>query len=122
MSIKQKFKELWGKLRRKNSEPEISGRNKTDAELSAEEVLVEEIYPEGRVTVARRKQIRDNAETAKKSNGRRTRTHIDNGGSVDKICGKADVVPPYRAGRSRPTNPEYEMIDPSGDSADTSKS
>lgn len=120
MSIKQKFKTLWGKLRRKNSEPEMPCRDASDAELSAEEVIVEEIYPQGKVTS--RKKLTENAHTTQKNGGRSTRTRVDNSGNTDRICGKAHVDPPYRAGRSRPTNPEYEMIDPSGDSADTSKS
>ncbi len=123
MSIKQKIKSLWGKLRRKNTEDENPSRDPADAELSAEEVIVEEIYPQGKVSVpSRRNRLRNDAATTNKSSGRQSRARGDNSGKIDRICGKADVEPPYRAHRSRPTNDGYEMIDPSNDSADTSKS
>ncbi|MDE7463456.1 MAG: hypothetical protein K2M48_00360 [Clostridiales bacterium] len=123
MGIKQKFKSLWEKLRHKNS-PEKSkvGRDRTDAEISAEDVLVEEIYPAGKVTVRRKKEIEAAADITEKSSGRTTRARVDNRGKVDKVCGKAEVKPTVRAGRSRPTNGSYKMIDPSDDSADTGKS
>lgn len=126
MSIKQKFKSLWSKLRHKksskNSKNSNVGRDKTDAEISAEEVLVEEIYPAGKVTVRRKKEIEAAAEITEKNSGRTSRARVNNCGKADKVCGKADVKPTAKAGRSRPTNLNYKMIDPSDDSADSSKS
>ena len=125
MSIKQKFKSIWGKLRKKSNKAESGGnegRDRTDAEISAEEVIEEEIFPKGRITPQRRQKMNADAEITFGSSGRKTRSRPDNSGNVDRICGKSDVTPTVRAGRSRPTNPGYKMIDPSDDSADSSKS
>ncbi|MCH5162090.1 MAG: hypothetical protein J1G38_01210 [Clostridiales bacterium] len=121
MGIGQKFKSMWNKLRNKSNGND-ERRKKTDAEISAEEVIEEEIYPAGKITTKRKREIENNEKTTNCSSGRKTRTRPDNSGNTERVCGKADVTPTARAGRSRPTNPGYKMIDRSDDSADSSKS
>lgn len=93
-----------------------SGR--ADAEVSVEEVVTEEIYPEGkRVRRASRKADEQKTKrAAAKSNtaAKKTNRKI--------IHGEAPVKPTTSARKTRPTNKSYKMIDPSDESADTSKS
>ncbi len=91
MSIKEKFGRLWGKLRKKNNRPTPKS---ADSELSAEEVVEEEIFPEGKRTVKRTK----------------------------KNCGCATGSSKPASKRTRPANPDYEMIDPDCNTCDTGKS
>lgn len=140
MSIGQKFKNMWNKLRRKNGK-KTQKRDWSDAELSAEAVIEEEVFPKGKRTPKSRSAANANAKLTKKSSGRTLRNRPDNNGKVDRICkriaegareipqsdttpirGKGEVKPTHRAGRSRPTNDNYEMIDPTNGSADASKS
>lgn len=137
MSIKQKVKGLWGKLRKKSKHVEAADdmtKSPTDNEISAEEVVEHEVFPPpknaGNKSKAQsafaasrtaprvvRKRADDTeaaadpSRPAKRQCGKRLGGKPDCGG-----CGKG------KRGGTRPTNPDYEMIDPDGGTCDTGKS
>jgi len=122
MSFKTKAKSFWNKFRRKASDAGESvkqkfEKNAADAEISAEEVAREEIYPEGKRRIAHdcagvKDAISRDVKKPKNASCR----------NADTACGKSDVKPACKKNRSRPTNPGYQMIDPDDNSCDTSKS
>lgn len=100
MSIKQKIKSVWNKVKSKtdgkkqNSGSDCDGDScKINSELAADEVIQEEIFPAER-------------RVAKKS-------------CASKRCGCAHKP---ASKRTRPTNDNYQMIDPDNDTCDSSKS
>ncbi len=121
MSIKQKFKNMWNKLRRKTDTADDIVRDKTDSELSAEEVVEEEIFPAGKMTVKRRAEIAADTAVTNKNSGCCGKAQTGNTKKTDKVCAKANVVPAH-VKRTRPTNPSYQMIDPDDDTIDAGKS
>lgn len=102
MDIKKKFKDMWRKVKGEKSAKKTAPRRAAvDAEISVEEVTREEIFPEGK----RKVTVKAASSNAKKTAGKPT----------------AKTQKPLSE-RTRPTNPDYKMIDPSGSSCDTSKS
>lgn len=132
------MKKLWNKIR-KNGKKTIEEfkenldklDKRADAEISAEEVVEAEVYPSG-------KRSRSNAELEKntravvrssgnkpavKKRGKLDKTGTDAVKNVKKKTSKkADASKKPASKRTRPTNANYRMIDPSDDSADASKS
>ena len=92
-------------------------KRRADAEISAEEVVTEEIYPEGR-----------RARTDSRANADKTRRAASKSNAAAHaanrriIHGEAPVKPTTSRRKTRPTNDDYKMIDETNDSADTSKS
>ena len=108
MSLKEKFKNLKAKLFKKRDKKDKTDekaekpvKQSTDSELSAEEVIKKETFPDG---VSKSKNPSEL--------NRRYRSEQKACQSCKKPASK----------RTRPTNGNYKMIDPNGDSADTSKS
>ncbi len=110
MNIRKKFKDMWKKL----SGGKKSGNKRealTDSELSTEEVAEVEIFPEGKRPVRRN-----------------LNSHYRVGCGDDKVpeksrsckCCDAGKKPPSK--RTRPTNNNYQMIDPDDNTIDTGKS
>lgn len=109
MNIKEKFKSMWNKVcKRSGDDKKKKGKcdadcdcgctvnkNPSDAEISAEEVVREEIFPAGK---------------------RKTRASA----TPDPVVRKTTSCAAKK--RSRPTNSNYRMIDPDDNSCDTSKS
>lgn len=98
MDIKQKIKSAWQRITGKTAAHKPSHRSakSTDSELGAEEVVKKEVFP---------KTAKAKAPAAKK-------TTVDKNGCTRKKPSE----------RTRPTNSNYRMIDPSGDTCDTGKS
>ena len=108
MSLKEKFKNLKNKLFKKSKKTdektekdEKPVKQSTDSELSAEEVIKKETFPDG---------------VDKSKNPSELNRHYRSDKSKACACKKP------ASKRTRPTNGNYKMIDPNGDSADTSKS
>lgn len=105
MKLKDKVKAAWANIRNKTKS------NDADAELAADEVLREEIFPE-KTRAARRscgcKQ--DGCGTDKKLSGDKTAD------PCKKPCGCKTSK------RSRPTNGDYRMIDRDDNTCDSSQS
>lgn len=110
MSLKEKFKSMWSKVCKKSNGDKTEkgkhnaddcdcgctvNKNPSDAEISAEEVVREEIFPAGK---------------------RKTRAKT----TPDPVVRKTTSCAAKK--RSRPTNSNYRMIDPDDNSCDTSKS
>ena len=135
MGIKQKIDGLWNKLRKKTKKhvetADDIAKTPTDSELSVEEVVEREIFPprktakKSKATVARvAKKVapktvknKSDAETAKENPSRPAKS--SGRPSSAKSCGC------YGKGKkdgTRPTNTNYKMIDPNGDTADAGKS
>ena len=98
MSIKQKIKSVWNKVKcktddkSKNDKSDCDGDScKINSELAAEEVIQEEVFP------------------AKKH-------------AAKKTCKRCGCTRKPASTRTRPTNPDYKMIDPDDDTCDSSKS
>ena len=98
MSIKQKIKSVWTKVKcktddkSKNDKSDCDGDScKINSELAAEEVIQEEVFP------------------AKKH-------------AAKKTCKRCGCTRKPASKRTRPTNPDYKMIDPDDDTCDSSKS
>ena len=132
MSLKERMKSLFDKMCGCKSDKKSdcgcggkscdcgakSKRNSLDAEVSAEEVVIEEIYPEGK---------RARRATRKADEQQTKRAAAKSPAAVKKanakiVRGEAPVKPTTSAKKTRPTNKNYKMIDPSDESADTSKS
>ena len=107
MNIRKKFKDMWKKLSGGKKNNAKARKAMTDSELSVEEVVHEEIFPEGKRTVRRKLDTHSCAQ-----NGTNCRKGTKSG-TVDK-------KPPSK--RTRPTNNNYRMIDPDDDTVDTGKS
>ncbi len=106
MSIKNKFKTLFGKL--KKSDKNVSERKrKTDSEISAGDVTREEVYPKPRHN--------SSPSCAPKKS---CRPGTDCGAEKSKKSGCSKPA----SKRTRPTNAGYEMIDPDNNTCDTGKS
>lgn len=104
MDIKKKFKDMWRKVKgEKTAKKTAPRRAAVDAEISVEEVTREEIFPSG-------KQKTTNRSAAAKPAPKRA------------AAKSATTAKKPLSKRTRPTNPDYKMIDPSGNSCDTSKS
>ncbi len=110
MNIKEKLKSVWTKGRErfcKKSQAENGygacgdacdiGSGKRDAELGADEVLREEVFP-----------------AKSKACGKNCRCGSDKAQSASSKKNTQN--------RTRPTNANYRMIDPSNDTCDTGKS
>ena len=130
MSLKERMKSLFDKMcGGKSNKKSVCGcggkscdcgtkKRSQDAEVSAEEVVIEEIYPEGK---------RARRATRKADEQQTKRAAAKSPAAVKKanakiVRGEAPVKPTTSAKRTRPTNKSYKMIDPSDESADTSKS
>lgn len=119
MSLKDKFKDLktkiGDKLKKKGDKSDKKQSAKsgsTDSELSAEQVVKKEIFPSGK---------------SKTKSPAELNSHLRSGSQTKcKSCaceGKCtDAAKKPASKRTRPTNPEYEMIDADHNSCDTSKS
>ncbi len=117
MGMKNKLKSVFNKLRRKGKNAADAAadivRDRTDSEISAEEVVTEEIFPEGKRKVKKRVDAETSDDCARRN------CKSERG---EKVCGKAPVKPACRKNRTRPTNGGYEMIDIDDDTCDSSKS
>ncbi len=119
MNFKEKLGSLWNTIRgnrdgKPGEQDELrvaakreTPHRRTDTEISAEEVVKEEIFPKGKT-----KRVCDPQNSACRG---KTKTEANCAGKTP--CGKK---PPSK--RTRPTNSSYEMIDPDGDTCDPSKS
>lgn len=108
MDIKKKFKDMWRKVKgEKTAKKTAPRRAAVDAEISVEEVTREEIFPSG-------KQKTTNRSAAAKPATKRA-------AAKSATTASAAAKKPLSK-RTRPTNPDYKMIDPTGNSCDTSKS
>ncbi len=130
MSIKQSMRSLLDKVCgcKRDKKPDCGcgdgncdcGKTKcrsTDAEISAEEVVTEEIFPEGKhARIDKQANADKPRRAASKSNAA---AHAAN---RKIIHGESPVKPTASRRKTRPTNNDYKMIDPTNDSADTSKS
>lgn len=103
MKIKEKIKAVLGKRR----DAAQKRRARTDSELGAEEVVEKETFPD--------KPVKKRAAPATKRACAKRRA------SSDCTC-KRNAAQKPASKRTRPTNPEYEMIDPSDDTCDANKS
>ncbi len=110
MNIRKKFKDMWKKLSggRKSGKPREA---MTDSELSAEEVAEEEIFPEGKRPVRRDLNSHYRAQTGSEKISEKSR--------CCKSCGSGKKP---MSKRTRPTNDNYQMIDPDDNTIDTGKS
>lgn len=129
MSVKTKIKDFFKKLGKRTKDAVDANaaraddptygagdirKSKTDAEASLEEVVHEEIYPE--------KKRCHNAKAKTRRTSAKTR---DAEFAAEKPCKKktksaSGKKPPSK--RTRPTNPNYRMINPDDDTCDTGKS
>lgn len=100
MSIKERIKAVIGKRRES-----AKRKAQTDSELGAEEVVEKEVFPDKPV-----KRCGKAPSDAK-------RACAKHAAPSDCVCSKKPA-----SKRTRPTNTEYKMIDPSDDTCDTSKS
>lgn len=108
MDIKKKFKDMWRKVKgEKTAKKTAPRRAAVDAEISVEEVTREEIFTSGR-------QKTTNRPAATKPAPKRA-------AAKSATTASAAAKKPLSK-RTRPTNPDYKMIDPTGNSCDTSKS
>ena len=108
MDIKKKFKDMWRKVKgEKTAKKTAPRRAAVDAEISVEEVTLEEIFPS-------RKQKTTNRPAAVKPASKRA--------SAKPATTASAAAKKPLSKRTRPTNPDYKMIDPTGNSCDTSKS
>ncbi len=108
MDIKKKFKDMWRKVKgEKTAKKTAPRRAAVDAEISVEEVTREEIFPSG-------KQKTTNRPAAVKPASKRA--------SAKPATTASAAAKKPLSKRTRPTNPDYKMIDPTGNSCDTSKS
>ncbi len=144
MSLKDKFDsfktKLRGKFGKKNKKadgdkkPADEKDARTDSELAVDEVVREEIFPEGKRKAKVRKNGRADGELAvdevvreeifpdgkrKTKSPEQLNKHYRSD-VVKNKCDKCAVKPASK--RTRPTNPDYEMIDTDHNSCDTSKS
>lgn len=109
MDIKKKFKDMWRKVKgEKTAKKTAPRRAAVDAEISVEEVTREEIFPSG-------KQKTTNRSAAAKPAPKRA-------AAKSATTASATTAKKPLSKRTRPTNPDYKMIDPTGNSCDTSKS
>lgn len=94
MNIKEKIKSAWQRVTDKIAPKRAAKKSHktTDSELGADEVVKKEVFPK---TAAKTKKA-----------------PVDKKGCTRKAPSQ----------RTRPTNNNYEMIDPSGDTFDTGKS
>ena len=94
MSIKEKIRSAFKKAADKTADTakRVSRKSKNDSELAADEVIHEEVFPKKRA--------------CKKSSA-----------FAHKTCAKKPA-----SKRTRPTNNNYEMIDPDDNTCDTGKS
>lgn len=99
MSIKERIKAVIGKRRES-----AKRKAQTDSELGAEEVVEKEVFPDKPV-----KRCGKAPSDAKRACAKHT-------APSDCACKKP------ASKRTRPTNTEYKMIDPSDGTCDTSKS
>lgn len=115
MGLKDKFKnlktKLGGKLKKKDGKPTAKS-GATDSELSAEQVIKKEVFPSGKSKAKSPAELNSHLRSG-------SQTKCKNCASSGK-CTDAAKKPASK--RTRPTNPEYEMIDPDNGSIDTSKS
>ena len=130
MSLKQSMKSLFDKIcGGKHDKKSDCGCGKKgcdcgtkkrsqDAEVSAEEVVIEEICTEGKRT---RTQARKADEQKTKRAAAKSPADVKKA-NAKIVRGEAPVKPTTSARKTRPTNKSYKMIDPSDESADTSKS
>lgn len=115
MSIKDRIKGAWNKLRNKSADGKVDARkNLVDAEISAEEVVKEEIFPSGRKTASRGKQIAADKKQCKKS--------ACAAKAKKPTQKKTAVTDKSKKKRTRPTNPSYTMIDVDDNTCDSGKS
>lgn len=103
MKIKEKIKAVLGKRR----DAAQKRRARTDSELGAEEVIEKEVFPD--------KPAKKRAAPATKRACAKRCT------PSDCTC-KRNAAQKPASKRTRPTNPGYEMIDPSDDTCDANKS
>ncbi|MCH5161612.1 MAG: hypothetical protein J1G04_06235 [Clostridiales bacterium] len=118
MGIGKKIKDTWKKLTGKDGKDVKSDKEskenkklaekQKDSELAVEEVVEQEIFPEGKRPVKRKVNSHYRSDAKEKAQAKK-----------DCECA-SDQKPPSK--RTRPTNRNYKMIDPDDDSADAGKS
>ncbi len=133
MGVRQNIKNLWNKIR-KNGKKTVEEfkenldkieKDRTDAEISAEEVAENEIYPSGKRSRPA-KELERNADAVCRSCGngqavkKRGKYDKTGTGPVDRLETNAAKKPASK--RTRPTNQSYRMIDPDDNSVDANKS
>lgn len=102
MSIKERIKAVIGKRR----ETAAKRKARTDSELGAEEVVQKEVFPD---------------KPAKKCGANTTKRACAKRNAPSACAGKSAAQKPASK-RTRPTNPDYKMIDTSDDTCDANKS
>ncbi len=138
MGIKQRFKGIWSKLRKKTGRMEAADdivKTPTDSEISAEEVVEREVFPKPKTACGKSKAeaARVAVKVAPRTAARkRADAEIadDPSQPAKKQCGKSKPAKRICGGAcgkgkkngTRPTNPDYEMIDPDGNTCDSSQS
>lgn len=95
MNIKQKIKSAWQRITGKNL------NKSTDSELGADEVVKKEVFPKSK------------AKTDTKASAKKCCSHSS---------AKSSCTHKPASKRTRPTNDNYQMIDPSDDTFDAGKS
>lgn len=118
MNIKQKIRSAISNFKSRKKSAEQS-----DSELAADEVITREVFPNESASENKKRQNKKSGkQTCKKQNkSAKAETATDN-----KVTPRAkkvkDASKKPASKRTRPTNADYTMIDPSGDTVDTGKS